>query len=116
MTSIKDNVPIGSPVANMKAYVIDKQKHLLPIGAPGELCLSGPQISRGYLNRPEQTAKAYEPNPFSNEDGYERIYHTGDIVRWLPDGNIEFVGRKAAQVKSRGFRIELTEAEAVVRA
>ena len=115
MTSIKDNVPIGSPVDNMKAYVIDKQKHLLPIGAPGELCLSGPQISRGYLNRPEQTAKAYEPNPFSNEDGYERIYHTGDIVRWLPDGNIEFVGRKDAQVKIRGFRIELTEVEAVVR-
>ena len=115
MTSIKDNVPIGSPVDNMKAYVIDKQKHLLPIGAPGELCLSGPQISRGYLNRPEQTAKAYEPNPFSNEAGYERIYHTGDIVRWLPDGNIEFVGRKDAQVKIRGFRIELTEVEAVVR-
>ena len=115
MTSIKDNVPIGSPVDNMKAYVIDKQKHLLPIGAPGELCLSGPQISRGYINRPEQTAKAYEPNPFSNEDGYERIYHTGDIVRWLPDGNIEFVGRKDAQVKIRGFRIELTEVEAVVR-
>ena len=115
MTSIKDNVPIGSPVDNMKAYVIDKQKHLLPIGAPGELCLSGPQISRGYLNRPEQTAKAYEPNPFSNEDGYERIYHTGDIVRWLPDGNIEFVGRKDAQVKIRGFRIELTEVEAVLR-
>ena len=109
------NVPIGRPVDNMKAYVIDKQKHLLPIGAPGELCLSGPQISRGYLNRPEQTAKAYEPNPFSNEDGYERIYHTGDIVRWLPDGNIEFVGRKDAQVKIRGFRIELTEVEAVVR-
>ena len=115
MTSIKDNVPIGSPVDNMKAYVIDKQKHLLPIGAPGELCLSGPQISRGYLNRPEQTAKAYEPNPFSNDEGYDRIYHTGDIVRWLPDGNIEFVGRKDAQVKIRGFRIELTEVEAVVR-
>ena len=115
MTSIKDNVPIGSPVDNMKAYVIDKQKHLLPIGAPGELCLSGPQISRGYLNRPEQTSKAYEPNPFSNDEGYDRIYHTGDIVRWLPDGNIEFVGRKDAQVKIRGFRIELTEVEAVVR-
>ena len=109
------NVPIGRPVDNMKAYVIDKQKHLLPVGAAGELCISGPQISRGYLNRPEQTAKAYEPNPFSNEDGYERIYHTGDIVRWLPDGNIEFVGRKDAQVKIRGFRIELTEVEAVVR-
>ena len=115
MTSIKDNVPIGSPVDNMKAYVIDKQKHLLPIGAPGELCLSGPQISRGYLNRPEQTAKAYEHNPFSNDEGYDRIYHTGDIVRWLPDGNIEFVGRKDAQVKIRGFLIELTEVEAVVR-
>lgn len=109
------NVPIGRPVDNMKAYIIDKHKHLLPIGAAGELCISGPQISRGYLNRPEQTAKAYEPNPFSNEDGYERIYHTGDIVRWLPDGNIEFVGRKDAQVKIRGFRIELTEVEAVVR-
>ncbi|MGN0221077.1 MAG: AMP-binding protein, partial [Prevotella sp.] len=109
------NVPIGRPVDNMKAYVIDKQKHLLPVGAAGELCISGPQVTRGYLNRPEQTAKAYEPNPFSNEEGYERIYHTGDIVRWLPDGNIEFVGRKDAQVKIRGFRIELTEVEAVVR-
>ena len=109
------NVPIGRPVDNMKAYVIDKQKHLLPVGAAGELCISGPQVTRGYLNRPEQTALAYEPNPFSNKDGYERIYHTGDIVRWLPDGNIEFVGRKDAQVKIRGFRIELTEVEAVVR-
>ena len=109
------NVPIGRPVDNMKAYVIDRQKHLLPVGAPGELCLAGPQVSRGYLNRPEQTAKAYEPNPFSDVKGYERIYHTGDIVRWLPDGNIEFVGRKDAQVKIRGFRIELTEVEAVIR-
>ncbi len=110
-----NNVPIGHPLDNMKAYIINKRKQLLPVGAAGELCLAGPQVSRGYLNRPEQTAKAYEKNIFSNEKGYERIYHTGDIVRWLPDGNIEFVGRKDAQVKIRGFRIELTEVEGVVR-
>ena len=109
------NVPIGKPLDNMKAYVVDKYMHLLPIGAAGELLLAGPQVSRGYLNRPEQTAKAFTSNPFPAPQSYDRVYHTGDVVCLMPDGNIAFVGRRDAQVKIRGFRIELTEVERVIR-
>ncbi len=110
-----DNVPIGKPLDNMKLYVVDRENRLMPVGVPGELLVAGYQVSRGYLNRPEQTEKAYQPNPFCDREGYERVYHTGDIVRLLPDGNVEFVGRRDSQVKIRGFRVELTEVEAVIR-
>lgn len=110
-----DRVPIGKAVDNVKLYIIDKNGKRVPVGMPGELCVSGHQVSRGYLNRPEQTEKVFTANPFCNEDGYTRMYHTGDIVRYLPDGNIDFVGRRDGQVKIRGFRIELTEVEGIIR-
>ena len=112
------NIPIGKAVDNMRLYIVDPQGHRLPVGAAGELWASGPQVSRGYLNRPEKTAEVYISNPFvTNDDSpkYSRIYRTGDIVRYLPSGDIEFVGRKDGQVKIRGFRIELKEVEAVIR-
>ena len=109
------DIPIGKPLDNLKLYIVDKQFNRLPIGAAGELWVSGAQVSRGYLNRPEKTAETFLKNPFSQDSGYERIYRTGDIVRYLPDGNIQFVGRKDGQVKIRGFRIELKEVEAVIR-
>ena len=110
------DIPIGKPLDNLKLYIVDKQFNRLPVGAMGELWVSGPQVSRGYLNRPEKTAETYLDNPFDGESGkYSRVYRTGDIVRYLPDGNIQFVGRKDGQVKIRGFRIELKEVEAVIR-
>lgn len=110
-----DNIPIGTALDNLKLYIVDKQGHRLPIGACGELLISGLQVGRGYLNRPEKTAESFTANPYTKEKGYQRMYHTGDIVRWLPDGKIQFVGRQDAQVKIRGFRIELTEVEEVIR-
>jgi amino acid adenylation domain-containing protein len=110
------NIPIGKAIDNMRLYIVDPQGHRLPVGAAGELWASGPQVSRGYLNRPEKTAEVYIPNPFAGDsEKYARIYRTGDIVRYLPSGDIEFVGRKDGQVKIRGFRIELKEVEAVIR-
>ena len=111
----KKNIPIGKPLDNTCLYIVDPQGRRLPIGAAGELWISGPQVSRGYLNRPEKTAEVYIPNPFTDDKKYARIYRTGDIVRYLPDGNIEFVGRRDGQVKIRGFRIELKEVEGVIR-
>ena len=108
-------IPIGRPLDNMRLYIVDPQGHRLPIGAAGELWVSGPQVSRGYLNRPEKTAEVYISNPFTDVEKYARVYRTGDIVRYLPDGNIQFVGRRDGQVKIRGFRIELKEVEAVIR-
>ncbi len=116
-------IPIGKPLDNMRLYVVDAQGHRLPVGAAGELWVAGPQVSKGYLNRPEKTAEVYIDNPFlatdeavcPDESKYARVYRTGDIVRYLPDGNIQFVGRRDGQVKIRGFRIELKEVEAVIR-
>ncbi|MBQ0053181.1 MAG: amino acid adenylation domain-containing protein [Bacteroidales bacterium] len=105
------NIPVGKPLATCNFYVVDKYGHRLPVGAPGELWINGPQVSRGYLNRPDKTAENFTPNPFGNG----RVYHSGDIVRYRQDGNIEFVGRRDGQVKIRGFRIELKEVEAVIR-
>ena len=110
-----DNIPIGAPLDNLKLYIADAQGHRLPVGACGELLISGLQVARGYLNRPDKTAEVFTENPYSKEKDYQRMYHTGDIVRWLPDGTIQFVGRQDAQVKIRGFRIELTEVEEVIR-
>ena len=108
-------IPIGRPLDNMRLYIVDPQGHRLPVGAAGELWVSGPQVSRGYLNRPEKTAEVYITNPFTDDEKYRPVYRTGDIVRYLPDGNIQFVGRRDGQVKIRGFRIELKEVEAVIR-
>ena len=110
-----DRVPIGKALDNVRLYVVDKEGRRLPPLVPGELWVSGHQVGRGYLNRPEQSEKAFIRNPFCREEGYERVYRTGDIVRFLPDGNIDFVGRNDGQVKIRGFRIELPEVERVIR-
>ncbi|MBO5560036.1 MAG: amino acid adenylation domain-containing protein [Firmicutes bacterium] len=109
------DIPIGKPIDNLKFYIVDKNGKLLPPGASGELWIAGPQVSRGYLGRPEQTAAAFTKNPFTNDKKYNRVYHTGDIVRFMPSGDLQFIGRRDAQVKIRGFRIELTEVEEVIR-
>ncbi len=108
-------IPIGKPLDNMRLYIVDQHGHRLPIGAAGELWVAGPQVSRGYLNRPEKTAEVYITNPFTTEEKYARVYRTGDIVRFLPSGDIQFVGRRDGQVKIRGFRIELKEVEGIIR-
>ena len=109
------DIPIGKAIDNVHLYVVDPQGHRLPVGAAGELWVSGPQVSRGYLNRPEKTAEVYIGNPFTDNNKYARVYRSGDIVRYLPSGDIQFVGRRDGQVKIRGFRIELKEVEAVIR-
>ena len=109
------NVPIGKPLSNTDLYILDKQGRQLPVGVPGELCISGYQVSRGYLGRDDLTVEQYVANPYKRAEGYERYYKTGDVCRWLPDGNIEFVGRRDFQVKIRGFRVELSEIEGKIR-
>ena len=109
-----NDVPIGKPVDNLKTFIVDKQGRRLPLGAIGELWITGPHVTQGYLNLPDKTNEVYTTNYFESGE-YSRTYHTGDIVRYLPDGNIQFIGRRDAQVKIRGFRIELTEIEEVIR-
>ncbi|MEG4068026.1 amino acid adenylation domain-containing protein [Microcoleus sp. Pol11C2] len=103
--------PIGSPIANTQIYLLDRTLNPVPIGVPGELHIGGAGLARGYLNRPELTAQKFIPNPFSNSPD-ARLYKTGDRARYLPDGNIEYLGRIDSQVKIRGYRIELGEIEA----
>ena len=107
-------VPVGRPIANVKIYLLDEHLQPVPLGAPGEIHIGGVGLARGYLNLPELTAERFIPNPFSDEDG-ERLYKTGDLGRYLSDGNIEFLGRTDHQVKVRGFRIELEEVEGLLR-
>ncbi|WP_348705598.1 amino acid adenylation domain-containing protein [Tenacibaculum sp. 190524A02b] len=108
--SIK-TIPIGSPLSNTQFYVLNPNQQLVPVGAIGELCISGMGVSKGYLNKEELTKEKFIANPF--KEG-EVIYRTGDLARWLPDGNIEFIGRIDTQVKIRGYRIELGEIETVI--
>jgi amino acid adenylation domain-containing protein/non-ribosomal peptide synthase protein (TIGR01720 family) len=107
-----DTIPIGKPIANVKALILDKDLNLLPIGVPGELYIGGVCVGLGYLNNPAETKARFINNPFAASD---RLYKTGDLARWLPDGNIEYLGRLDHQVKLRGFRIELGEIEACLR-
>ncbi|MBC8427806.1 non-ribosomal peptide synthetase [bacterium] len=111
--SDRDIVLIGKPISNSQIYILDDYLNPAPIGVPGQLHIGGVGLGRGYLNRSELTAETFIPNPFSDKPG-TRLYKTGDLARWLPDGNIEFLGRLDNQVKLRGFRIELEEIEAVL--
>lgn len=106
-------LPIGRPIANTKIYILNKSQYPLPIGIAGDLYVSGPGLARGYLNRPEITAEKFVADPFSSEPG-ARMYKTGDLARYLPNGEIEFAGRTDDQVKIRGYRVELEEIEAVL--
>lgn len=110
-----DRVPIGSALPNTALYVTDSRGRLAPVGVAGELCIAGAQVAAGYLNRPDLTAEKFVSNPFSEDPLYARMYKSGDVVRYLPDGVIDFVGRRDFQVKIRGFRVELTEIEARIR-
>ncbi|MEM6687308.1 MAG: condensation domain-containing protein, partial [Bacteroidota bacterium] len=104
--------PIGKPIDNTKIYILTKENTLQPIGVAGELCISGEGLAKGYLHRPELTAEKFVAHPI--EKG-KILYKTGDLARWLPNGNIEFLGRKDTQIKIRGFRIELGEIEQAIR-
>ncbi len=122
--SDKQKIAIGRPIYNTQIYILDSRLQLVPIGVPGELHIGGASLARGYLNRPELTQEKFIPNPFQrgrdaerslNGRGQtERIYKTGDLARYLPNGNIEYLGRIDNQVKIRGFRVELGEIETVL--
>jgi amino acid adenylation domain-containing protein len=106
-------IPIGRPIASTTCYILDAYGQPVPIGVAGEMYIGGDGLAREYLNRPELTAEKFIPHPFSHEPG-PRLYKTGDLARYLPNGNIEFLGRIDHQVKIRGFRIELGEIEAIL--
>lgn len=110
-----ERVPLGKPVNNCSVYIVSKDGTLAPVGTFGELCISGANLAKGYLNLPELTRERFVKNPFSDEPGFELMYKTGDVARFTPHGWIDFLGRKDSQVKVRGFRIELGEIETVIR-
>lgn len=112
--TISDTVaPIGRPIANMQAYILDERMQPVPIGVPGQLHIGGAALARGYLNQPELTARKFIQHPFSRRQG-DRLFVTGDSARFLPDGTIEYLGRVDLQLKIRGFRVEPGEIEAVL--
>lgn len=110
----RQSVPIGRPIANTRIYILDAQGGRVQIGVVGELHIGGAGVARGYWDWPELTAERFVPDPFA-DDGSARMYKTGDLARWLPDGTIEFIGRNDSQVKIRGYRVELGEIELVLR-
>ncbi|HYH46016.1 MAG TPA: amino acid adenylation domain-containing protein, partial [Thermoanaerobaculia bacterium] len=118
--------PIGRPIPDLALYLLDRTGRPVPLGAPGELCVGGAGVAQGYLGRPDLTAERFVPDPFSHERGARqidldsragaRLYRSGDLARWLPSGDLEYLGRIDTQVKIRGFRIELGEIEAALAA
>lgn len=109
----QSSIPIGRPISNTQLYVLDRNLQLLPLGVPGELCIAGDGVARGYLNRPELTREKFVRVPFGGDSGL-RMYKTGDLVCYSPDGVLRFLGRLDEQVKIRGMRIELSEIEATL--
>ncbi|NLR67705.1 non-ribosomal peptide synthase/polyketide synthase [Chitinophaga varians] len=109
-TPVQSNIPLGYPVQNLNIYVVNEAMQLCPPGVPGEVCVSGVGVGRGYLKRPELTAEKFITDPFITGMAV-RMYRTGDLGRWLPDGTVEYLGRMDDQVKIRGFRVELGEIE-----
>jgi amino acid adenylation domain-containing protein len=106
--------PIGQPIANAQIYILDKHEQVVPVGVAGELYIGGTGVARGYLNRPDLTDKRFLKNRFAKEKG-ARMYRSGDLGRWRPDGTIEFIGRNDSQIKIRGYRVELGEIEAMLQ-
>ena len=106
-----NTIPIGKPISNTEVYILDNENRAVPIGVYGELCISGDGVARGYLNREDLTKEKFISNPYDNN---RKMYKTGDLARWLPNGNIEFKGRIDNQVKIRGFRIELGDIESAL--
>ena len=113
LTAVEGVVPLGRPIVNTQLYILDKLQQPVPVGIPGELLIGGKGVTRGYLNRPDLTSERFIPNPFS-DDPLDRLYRTGDSVKYRPDGNLEFLGRIDFQVKIRGYRIELGEIETIL--
>ncbi|OIS60438.1 non-ribosomal peptide synthetase [Staphylococcus equorum] len=106
-----DSIPIGKPISNIQAYILNEDNNIMGIGVPGELCIAGVGVTAGYLNRPELTQEKFIDNPF----GKGKLYRTGDLAKWNGDGNIIYIGRIDEQVKIRGYRIELGEIESILR-
>ena len=110
-----DSSSVGMLNHNIQSYILDNERRRVPLGAVGELYLAGHQVADGYLNRPEENAKSFIPNPFDDNEDYGTLYATGDMVRILPDGSIGIVGRRDSQVKIRGNRLEISEVESIIR-
>lgn len=111
---LSKTVPLGRPLPHAQVYILDQYQQPVPIGVPGEIYIGGASVGSGYFNRPELTAAKFVSHPYSHTPDSERLYKTGDLARYLPDGNIEFLGRIDNQVKIRGFRIELGEVESIL--